>query len=162
MGLKLRGVIRCGACGKPRGLGTHLCNPGSRRRRRHRAQNPVTWECSRCHKTRGLRHTCVIRTDFKQRKRAAVRRRATAERQRKRKVVAARRAERRKRAAAERRAREKARRSAAKRRPRPSRPRGDAHEPGSCGDMDCPRYGCKAFFEGMFMCPRPHGGGDGD
>ena len=87
MGFKLRGPIRCGACGKPRGLGTHLCNPGARRRRRHRAQNPVTWECSRCHKARGLRHTCHLRSDFKQRKRAAVRRRATVERQRKRKAA---------------------------------------------------------------------------
>ena len=112
MGLKWRGVIRCGACGKPRGLGTHLCNPGSRKRRRHRAQNPVTWECPRCHKPRGLRHTCVIRTDFKARKRKQATRRRQAERKRKRQAATARRAERRKRAAAERRAREKARKKA--------------------------------------------------
>jgi len=162
MGLKWRGVIRCGACGKPRGLGTHLCNPGSRKRRRHRAQNPVTWVCGRCGKPRGVRHTCVIRTDFKARKRRAARRRVTAERQRKRKAATARRAERRRRAAAERRAREKARKQAPRRRTRPSRPRGASHEPGACGDIECPLYGCKAYFEGMFMCPRPHGGGDGD
>ena len=160
MGLKWRGVIRCGACGKPRGLGTHLCSPGSRKRRRHRAQNPVTWECPRCHKARGLRHLCHPKSDFRQRKRAAARRRVTAERQRKRQAATARRTERRRRAAAERRAREKARKKTT--RTRPSRPRGDSHEPGACGDMNCPRYGCRAFFEGMFNCPRPHGGGDGD
>jgi hypothetical protein len=163
MGLKWRGVIRCGACGQPRGLGTHLCSPGRRKRRRHRAQNPVTWECSACHKPRGLRHTCVIRTDFKKRKRAAARRRVTAERQRRRKAATARRAERRRRAAAERRAREKARKAAAaaKRRTRAPRPRGDGHEPGTCGDRDCPRYGCKAFFDGIDSCPRPHEGPGG-
>ncbi len=158
MGLKWRGVIRCGACGKPRGLGTHLCNPGSRKRRRHRAQNPVTWVCPRCGKPRGLRHLCHPKSDFKARKRKQATRRRQAERKRKRQAASARRTERRKRAAAERRAREKARRQAAKRRTAPSRRGGDSHEPGTCGDMDCPRYGCKAYFDGMFNCPRPHGG----
>jgi len=157
MGLKLRGALRCGACGKPRGLGTHLCSPGGRRRRRTRPQNPVTWECSTCHKTRGLRHTCVVRTDFKKRKRAAARKAATAERQRKRKAVAAKRAERRRLAAAQRRARDKARKALNKRTPR-SRPRSDGHEPGTCGDRDCPKYGCRAYWQGMADCPMPHGG----
>lgn len=162
MGLKLRGVIRCGACGKPRGLGTHLCNPGSRKRRRHRAQNPVTWVCSTCRKPRGLRHLCQPKSDFKTRKRAAARKRATAERQRKRKATTTRRAERRRRAAAERRAREKARKAAARKRPaRPPRPRGDAHEPGTCADRDCPQYGCRMFFDGMDNCPRDHSGNGG-
>jgi hypothetical protein len=152
MGLKLRGVVRCGRCGKARGR-THLCNPGSRRRRRTTLQNPVTWECSTCHKTRGLAHTCAPRSDFKARKRKA----ATAERRRKKKAATARRAARRKQAAAERRAREKARKKTApKSRPRP---RGDGHEPGACGDRDCPRYGCKAYFQGVEDCPLPHDGG---
>jgi hypothetical protein len=155
MGLKLRGVVRCGACGQPRGI-THLCNPGRRRRQRTRPQNPVTWECPACHKRRGLRHACSPRKgDFKARKRQA----ATAERQRKRRQVRARQAARRRQAAADRRAREKARRQQARnRRPRQGRPRGDGHEPGTCGNRDCERYGCQAYFAGVENCPLPHGG----
>ena len=156
MGLKLRGVIRCGACGKPRGFGMHLCNPGRRKHRRSTIQNPVTWECPHCRKRRGLRHTCGNRGDFKKRKR----KHATAERQRKRKAARARQAARRRQAAADRRARERARKKAAASRPRTSRPRGDSHEPGTCGDRDCPKYGCKAYWQGMDNCPGPHDGGD--
>lgn len=155
MGLKLQGVFRCGACGKPRGLGGHLCSPGARRRRRTTLRNPVAWECGTCRKPRGLSHTCSQRTDFKTRKRKA----ATAERQRKRKAVRQRQAARRKQAAADRRARARARKLAAKGKPRPSRPRGDSHEPGTCGDRDCPRYGCKSYWRGMADCPGPHEGG---
>jgi len=145
MGVKLRGVLRCGACGKPRGLGTHLCSPGRRRRRRTRPQNPVTWECPSCRKPRGLRHACTShKGEFKRRKR----KKATADRK-----------ARKQRAAAERRARDKARRQAAGKKPRPSRPRGDSHEPGTCGDHDCPRFGCKAYWAGMADCPGPHGDG---
>ncbi len=154
MGLKLRGVIRCGSCGKPRGLGTHLCNPGRRRRRPTRPQSPVTWQCPHCHKNRGLRHSCGNRGDFRARKR----KHATAERRRKRKAAAAKRAARRKQAAAERRARERARKRNAKGRPRP-RPRGESHEPGTCGDKDCPKFGCRAYWAGMADCPGPHEGG---
>ena len=154
MGLKLRGVLRCGACGKPRGLGVHVCAPGRRRHRRTALRNPVAWECGTCRKPRGLRHTCSQRSDFKARKRKA----ATADRRRKRKAAAAARAARRKQAAADRRARDRARKQAAKGRPRPSRPRGDSHEPGTCGDHDCPRYGCKAYWQGLADCPGPHEG----
>ena len=156
MGLKWRGVVRCGACGKPRGLGTHLCNPGRRRRRRSTLQRPVTWECGSCHRPRGLRHTCVIRTDFKKRKRAAGRKRATAERRKRRQLTAAKRKLRRELAAAERRARDGGRKPAPKRSPRP---RGESHEPGTCGNRDCPRFGCKAYWQGMADCPGPHDGG---
>src|ERR1700728_2878971 len=109
MGLKWRGVVRCGSCGKPRGLGSHLCNPGRRKRRRSTLQNPVRWECSTCGKERGLRHTCHQKSDFKSRKR----KHATAERQRKRRAkrraTRERHAARRKQAAAGRRERAKAR-----------------------------------------------------
>ena len=145
MGFKLTGPLRCGACGKPRGLGTHVCSPGRRRRRRDSLRNPVTWECSRCRQPRGLNHTCGNRGDFRKRKRDA----ATAERRRKRKAAAARRAARRKQAAADRRARARARKQAAKGRPRATRPRGESHEPGSCGNRDCPKYGCKAYWQGV-------------
>jgi hypothetical protein len=155
MGFKLRGVIRCGACGRPRGL-NHLCNPGRRRRRRTTVQNPVTWECSTCHKPRGLRHTCTVRTDFKARRRKQVTGKKRAERKRKKRAATERRRERRRQAAAERRARDKARNPAPKRSPRP---RGESHEPGTCGDRDCPKFGCKAYWAGMADCPGPHDGG---
>lgn len=154
MGLKLQGALRCGACGKPRGLGAHLCSPGKRKRRRTTLANPVTWECRTCHEPRGVRHTCQARTDFKARRRKA----ASDERRRKRKAVRERQAARRKQAAADRRARDRARKKAAKARARTSRPRGDAHEPGTCGDRECPKYGCKQYWRGMDDCPGPHEG----
>ncbi len=151
MGLKLRGVVRCGACGKPRGI-THLCSPGRRRKQRTRPQNPVTWECGTCHKSRGLRHTCLVRSDFKARKRKA----ATAERRRRRKAVRARQAARRRQVAADRRAREKARRQAAGQ--RGPRPRGPQHDYATCTDRDCSRHPCLAYRQGLEDCPLPHGG----
>ena len=57
------------------------------------------------------------------------------------------------RAAPERRARDKARRAAAGKKPRSPRPRGDSHEPGTCGDRDCPKFGCKAYWQGMADSP---------
>jgi hypothetical protein len=145
MGFKLGGALQCGACGKPRGLGVHLCNPGSRRRRRTTLRNPIGWECRRCGGSRGLRHTCRAPSDFKARKRKA----ATADRRRKKKAAAAARADRRKRAAAERRERARAQKEAAKAKPRAARPRGESHEPGTCGNRECPRYGCKAYWQGV-------------
>lgn len=155
MGLKLTGPLRCGACGKPRGLGTHVCSPGRRRRRRTALRSPVAWDCGTCGKPRGLRHTCTQRTDFKARRR----KQATEERRRRRKAAAARRAARRKQAAADRRARDRARKQAAKGKPKAApRPRGESHEPGTCGNRDCPKYGCKAYWQGMADCLGPHEG----
>ena len=154
MGFKITGAFRCGACGKPRGLGVHACSPGKRRRQRTTLRNPVTWQCGTCGKPRGVRHTCQQRSDFKARRR----KQATEERRRKRKAVAARRAARRKQAAADRRARDRARKQAAKGKPRAPRPRGESHEPGTCGNRDCPRYGCKAYWQGMADCLGPHEG----
>jgi hypothetical protein len=156
MGFKLTGAFRCGACGKPRGLGTHLCSPGKRRRRRTTLRNPVTWECGTCGKPRGVRHTCQKRTDFKARRR----KQATEERRRKRRAVRERQAARRKQAAAARRERDRARKAAARQRRKAApRPRaGDSHEPGSCGNPECPKYGCKAYYLGMAACAGPHEG----
>jgi hypothetical protein len=159
MGLKLRGVIRCGRCGKPRGV-THTCVTSAtskRRVRRHRVQSPVTWECAECGKRRGLQHTCGNRGDFKKRTRThATGRRRSARK----KAAAAARQKRRERDArirADVRQRERAKKSAGKTKPRSSRPRGDSHEPGTCGDRDCPRFGCKSYWAGMADCPGPHG-----
>jgi hypothetical protein len=111
--------------------------------------------CGECGKryTNPLAHTCAPRSDFKARRRQA----ATAEKRRKRKAVRERQAARRKQAAADRRARDKARKAAAKK-TRPSRPRGESHEPGTCGDRECQKYGCKAYWQGMGDCPGPHEG----
>jgi hypothetical protein len=154
MGFKLQGALRCGACGKTRGLGVHLCSPGKRKRRRTTLANPVAWECGRCHEPRGVRHTCRTRSDFKARKRKA----AAEDRKRKRREQAAARAARRKQVAADRRARDRARKQAAKGKPRPPRPKGESHEPGSCGDHECQRYGCKAYWAGLASCVGPHEG----
>lgn len=114
----------------------------------------LQWTCGTCGQPRGVRHTCRQRTDFKARKQKA----ATAERRRKRKAVRERQAARRKQAAADRRARDRARKAAAKGRPRTSRSRGESHEPGTCGNRDCPKYGCAAYWRGMDDCPGPHEG----
>ena len=74
------------------------------------------------------------------------------------KAAALARAQRRKEKAAERRVRERARKQAAKTRPRTTRPRGDSHEPGACGNRDCPKYGCVAYWRGQDNCPIPHEG----
>jgi hypothetical protein len=158
MGLKLRGAVRCGRCGKSRGV-RHVCITSRASKRRHKVQSPVTLECSKCGKPRGLRHTCVIRTDFKKRKRAAARKRVTAARRQRRQLTAAKRKLRRQLAAADRRSRDQARKALAKRKTRTSRPRGDSHEPGTCGNRDCPKFGCKAYWRGMADCPGPHDGG---
>lgn len=154
MGLKLRGAVRCGRCGKPRGI-RHTCVASfGKRTKSHRVQSPVTWECPHCRKPRGVAHTCGNSRDFRKRKRQA----ATAERRRKRKAATAKRTARRKQAQADRRARDKARKAAKAGKPRQSRPRGDSHEPGTCGDRDCPKYGCKSYWAGMDDCPLPHNG----
>lgn len=157
MGVKLEGsVLLCGTCGKSRGI-THTCvtSATSRRRKtRTRLKPRITLTCATCGKVRGFRHTCNPKSDFKARKR----RQATAERQRKRRVIRERQAARRKQAAADRRARERARKAQSRKRPARPRPRGDGHEPGTCGNHDCPRFGCKAYFAGMENCPLPHGG----
>jgi hypothetical protein len=151
MGVKIGGgLLKCGTCGKPRGI-THTCVTRAASRRpktRTRLQPRLTITCTTCGRVRGITHTCHPKSDFKARRR----KQAAAERRRKR-------AARRRQAAAERRAREKARRAAAKREPRPPRPRGDGHEPGTCGDPVCPRYGCRAYWAGMADCPGPHDGG---
>jgi hypothetical protein len=53
--------------------------------------------------------------------------------------------------AADRRARDRERKRAAKAKAktRPARPKGDSHEPGACGNRDCPKYGCKAYWQGV-------------
>lgn len=154
MGLKLTGPLRCGACGKPRGFGSHVCSPGRRRRRRTTLRNPVAWSCRTCGQPRGLRHTCRARSDFRARRRKA----AAEERRRRRKAVRQRQAARRRQAAADRRARDRARKKAARSRPRTSRPRGESHEPGTCGNRECQKYGCRAYWQGMDDCPRLHAG----
>jgi multidrug efflux pump subunit AcrA (membrane-fusion protein) len=92
-----------------------------------------------------VRHTCSRPSDFKTRKRKA----AADDRKRKKREQAATRAARRKQVAADRRARDRARKKAPKGKPRPARPRGESHEPGTCGDQECQKYGCRAYWQGV-------------
>jgi len=171
MGVKVGGgLLRCGTCGRQRGI-RHTCvtSATSKRRRTRTTLKPqVTVSCTTCGKPRGLVHTCTVKTDFAKRKAAAAKqarrddaaakKRAAAEKRRAAsKAATARRVARRKQAAAERRARDKARKTAAKVKPRSPRPRGDSHEPGTCNDRECPKYGCKTYWRGMDNCPGPHG-----
>jgi len=149
MGAKLGGgLIRCGRCGKrytnPFG---HTCvrRMDSRRKvRRTRLAPKFQLRCSACGKPRGLRHTCVTRTDFRARKRRAAQRRKTEARQAKRRAAADRRRE----AAKRRKAATAARRKAAKAKARTARPRAPGHDPHTCSDPDCQRYGCLRYREG--------------
>ena len=156
MGFKLRGVIRCGRCGQPRGI-THVCVTSRPRKSRTRLQAPVEWRCPACGRPRGVRHTCRPESDFKARRRKAETAARREKRRKKRQETRDRQKQRRKEAAAQRRARDSARKKAAKKkRSARSRPRGDSHEPGTCGNRDCPKYGCKAYWQGMADCPGPH------
>lgn len=155
MGIKLSGGLICGACGKPRGLGTHPCSPGKRNRRRTRLAVPrLTWMCVNCQKPRGLAHTCVTKTDFKARKKRHERHRKAARRAERKKAAAQRRRE-----AARRRTAAAAARRQATRAARGPRPRPAPHDYRTCRDPECPKYGCAAFREGTEACPLPHGGG---
>jgi hypothetical protein len=153
MGLKLRGLVRCGRCGRPRGI-THTCVNG-RRRGRDRLQSPLAWSCPVCGRPRGITHTCRQRTDFAKRRRQA-------DRKRKRQRETARRRERRRKEAARRRERDRARKRAP--RPRRQRPRPPAHDYHTCTDDSCQKYGCKAFREGYeegsSTGSAPDGGGE--
>jgi hypothetical protein len=151
MGVKLGGgLLKCGTCGKARGI-THTCvtHAASKRRvTRTRLQPRITVTCTTCNRVRGIAHTCAPKSDFKARRR----KQATARKRDKRTA-------RRRKAAAERRERDKRRKAEARKRKPRSRPRGDSHEPGTCGDLDCPKFGCKAYWAGMADCPGPHGEG---
>lgn len=74
MGWKLSGsLIHCTRCGKPGGL-FHTCvvkRAGGRQR--WKPQASVTTKCGKCGKTYSnpLTHTCVIKTDWKKRRKAA-------------------------------------------------------------------------------------------
>lgn len=134
-------VLSCGSCGKPRGR-YHAC--AGKVGKRDKVGLRVRFACSRCGRENRnpFTHTCAIRTDFKKRRRRAERQAKAAaarERRRRRKAEAA---KRRKAAARERRA--KARAAAKARRPRAS-----PHNPRTCSDDECTRYGCVKYREGF-------------
>jgi hypothetical protein len=156
-------LATCGRCGKSRGI-RHKCvtRADSKRRKGRTSVKPkLTVTCGKCGKPRGLQHTCTIKTDFKKRRRQQARKKATAERRRRRAEAARKRAE-----AA------RARKAAAK--TTRKRPRAAPHDPATCRDGDCDRYGCakyregfvdghedgydEGFPDGIAACPKPHGG----
>ncbi len=154
MGVKLGGgLLKCGTCGKPRGI-THACvtrATSKRRKTRTKLRPRVTLTCTACRRPRGLRHDCHPKSDFKARRR----KQAAGARRRKRKAVRDRQAARRRQAAADRRARERARKAAARK--RPPRPRQPQHDYATCRDRDCSRHPCLAYRQGIEDCPLSHG-----
>ena len=127
MGFKLRGALRCGACGKPRGLGTHVCSPGaSADVADHAAEPGRPGNAGRA----TSRAACGTPAASGATSRRESGRPPPSERRRKEEAAAAARAARRKQAAAERRARDRARKQAAKGKPRTTRPRGDVARAG--------------------------------
>jgi hypothetical protein len=133
-------LLTCGSCGKPRGR-HHAC--AGRRGKRDRVGLRVRFTCPTCKREmrNPFTHTCTVRTDFARRRRAAERRAKAAARRERRKRQQAEAARRRKAAAAERR-----RKATAARRAR--RPRAKPHNPATCQDPECTRYGCVKYREG--------------
>ena len=110
----------------------------------------VSFTCPRCGKryVNRFAHTCVIKTDFKKRKRAAEARAKRAAAAAKRKAQRERAAQRRREAASRRRAAATARRQAARARMRTAGPPGQ-HSYRACRDEDCERYACRVYREGV-------------
>jgi len=107
---------------------------------RKRVELATSVKCGTCGKryTNPLTHTCTVRSDFKKRK-------AAAERTRKREAARARRkaaADRRKAAAAERRRKAREKRSVPRSAPRPP------HDFRACQDDECRRYACVGYKAG--------------
>lgn len=75
-------LVLCGGCGKPRGV-RHTCvRRLGRSRRRNRVRPQVRIRCSTCSQRRSpfTLHTCMVRTDFKQRSQRQAKRRQAARR----------------------------------------------------------------------------------
>jgi hypothetical protein len=137
----------------------------ARRMIRHTATRPArrlaaraSVKCTVCGKryANPLTHTCTVTTDFRKRRRAAQRKaraKARAEKRRQRRQDAA---QRRREAAARRRKAAAGTRTAAVKR----KPRAPAHDPRTCSDPDCTRYGCRTWKDGyetgIENCPRDH------
>ncbi len=140
--MKLRlSLLDCGKCGKPRGR-YHVCS-GSRKGR-DKLRLKAGFTCGTCKRTvsNPFTHTCGVRSDWAKRKRSAERQekaKATRDRRRARKADAA---KRRKAAAAGRRAKAAAEAKARKPRPAP-------HNPRTCADPGCTKYGCLKYQEGF-------------
>lgn len=154
--MKLRlTVLACGSCGKPRGR-YHAC-PG-KRGKRDRLQLAVRFTCRTCGRENRnpFTHTCTVRTDWAKRRRAAERAAKARARRERRKRMRAEAAKRRRDAA---RARQAKARAAAKAR----KPRASPHNPRTCADAECTRYGCVKYREGFVdgVAAGSEGGGYG-
>jgi hypothetical protein len=117
-------LVKCGRCGKPRGL-THTCH--SQRRAPARAKLApkarVTSKCGTCGKavTNPLTHTCAVKTDFRKRAAAAKRGRPKARAGKPRRVTVA----------------------------RPAAPKKATHSYSACRDEACGRQACTAYRDGF-------------
>jgi len=124
------------------------------RRRVRRTVRRVAVSCPTCKKryTNPLTHTCIVKTDFKKRRRQAIAKDRAEKKRRRRQDAAQRRRE-----AKQRRAKAaRAKRKTAVKKKR----RAPAHDPRTCDEPDCTRYGCRTwkdgFETGVENCPRDH------
>jgi hypothetical protein len=147
-------LLSCGKCGKQRGR-YHMCRGTRKGRDRLRVKAGFTCKCGKT-VTNPFTHTCSERSDFKKRRRAADRAEKTRKRRARRKRV-------RDEAAARRRAAAKARRAKARATAKARRPRASPHNPRTCKDAECTRYGCVKYREGFVdgVAAGSEGGGDG-
>ena len=158
MGVKLGGgLLRCGTCGKPRGI-THTCvtRATSRRRKtRTKLQPRLTVTCTTCNRV--PRHPAHVPPEIRLQgpQAQAGDGRAAAKAQGRRRRAARPGASRPPPSgASEPRPARPRRRAPAASAPARRRPRaGDMRQPG------LPQFGCKAYWQGMADCPGPHGEG---
>jgi hypothetical protein len=148
MGIRLT-IWRCGTCRHTYANPfTHTCVVQMDRKTppgRTRLAVAVKAEraCPVCHQPRGLldlTHTCTVKTDFKQRRRAADREAGKRER-----------AEKRRRAKAARQARRRPPRKTAEpaAKPRPAPKPRNRHDYATCDDLDCTLFPCRVHREGQ-------------
>lgn len=134
--------------------------PKAKTRAKRAVRTATTVKCSTCGKrySNPLAHTCTVKSDFKQRQRAAERERAASARRAKRQQQRERAKGRRKKAADRRKAAAADRRAKARSRPA-AKPRAQQHDYRMCNDDDCRRTACQAFRDGIEACPLEHGDG---
>lgn len=131
------------------------------KRKARSAVRRISVTCKTCGKryTNPLTHTCTVKTDFKKRRRQAQRKARAKDRAEKRRKARQDAAQRRKEARQRRAKAARAKRKTAARKKR----RAPAHDPRTCDEPDCTRYGCRTWKDGyetgIENCPRNHEGG---
>lgn len=131
MGIKVQ-IVKCGRCGKPRGV-FHVCvTRMGRRPGRTRIRPRITRDCPKCRRpvTNPLTHVCKTQTSFKRKAAAAKKSRAQDRRRQAASVAKV----------------GRARAGGGKQR----------HDYRTCKDQDCARVACVAYRDGLADCPLEH------